>query len=39
MYGIATRGGPAYASLPSAEILANNEPHLDAHIKRWVKIP
>jgi lipoprotein-anchoring transpeptidase ErfK/SrfK len=35
MYGIATRGGPAYASLPNAEILKNNEPHLASHLRRW----
>lgn len=37
MYGIATRGGPAYASLPNAEILANNEPHLAQHLRMWAK--
>jgi hypothetical protein len=35
MYGIATRGGPAYASLPSAEILKTNEPNLASHLKQW----
>jgi hypothetical protein len=37
MYGIATRGGPAYASLPNAEILKTNEPHLASHLKKWAK--
>jgi hypothetical protein len=35
MYGLATRGGPAYASLPHAETLRSNEPHLASHLKRW----
>lgn len=35
MYGLATRGGPAYNSLPSAEILATNEPHLASHLAQW----
>jgi hypothetical protein len=37
MYGMATRGGPAYASLPNPEILANNEPHLAQHLRQWSK--
>ena len=39
MYGIATRGGPAYASLPNAEVLATNEPHLAQHLRKWAKDP
>lgn len=39
MYGLATRGGPAYASLPNAEILKNNEPHLASHLRRWATDP
>jgi lipoprotein-anchoring transpeptidase ErfK/SrfK len=35
MYGLATRGGPAYASLPNAEILKTNEPHLASHLRKW----
>ena len=35
MYGLATRGGPAYASLPNAEILKTNEPHLASHLQKW----
>lgn len=37
MYGLATRGGPAYASLPSAHALAANEPHLASHLRRWAR--
>lgn len=37
MYGLATRGGPAYATLPNAEILKTNEPHLPSHLRRWAK--
>jgi lipoprotein-anchoring transpeptidase ErfK/SrfK len=39
MYGLATRGGPAYASLPNAEILKTNEPHLASHLKKWARDP
>jgi lipoprotein-anchoring transpeptidase ErfK/SrfK len=39
MYGLATRGGPAYASLPNAEILKTNEPHLASHLKKWAADP
>jgi hypothetical protein len=39
MYGIATAGGPAYASLPNAEILATNEPHLPQHLRKWARDP
>jgi lipoprotein-anchoring transpeptidase ErfK/SrfK len=39
MYGLATRGGPAYASLPNAEILKTNEPHLATHLKKWATDP
>ena len=39
MYGLATRGGPAYASLPSAETLKASEPNLASHLKRWASDP
>ena len=39
MYGLATRGGPAYNSLPNAETLAANEPHLASHLKQWATDP
>jgi hypothetical protein len=39
MYGMATRGGPAYAGLPNAEILKNNEPHLASHLRKWATDP
>lgn len=39
MYGLATRGGPAYASLPGAETLKNSEPNLASHLKRWATDP
>ncbi len=35
MYGIVTRGGPAYARIPSAEELAKLEPSLEKHLKKW----
>lgn len=35
MYGLATRGGPAYASLPAAETLKASEPNLASHLSRW----
>ena len=37
MYGMATRGGPAYPSLPSEAVLKALEPHLDQHLKMWAK--
>jgi len=35
MYGLATRGGPAYASLPVAETVKTSEPNLASHLSRW----
>lgn len=35
MYGIATRGGPAYARLPSEQDLAKHEPNLAKHLAKW----
>ena len=37
MYGMATRGGPAYPSLPSEAVLKTLEPHLSQHLKTWEK--
>lgn len=37
MYGIVTRGGPAYAKLPSEADLEKWEPNLDKHIQKWRK--
>lgn len=37
MYGIVTRGGPAYARLPTAEHLERYEPNLKKHLARWAK--
>lgn len=37
MYGMAVRGGPVYASLPSAKELAEYEPNLATHLDRWKK--
>ena len=39
MYGLATRGGPAYSSLPHAETLESNEPNLESHLKKWAADP
>jgi lipoprotein-anchoring transpeptidase ErfK/SrfK len=39
MYGMAVRGGPAYASLPTDDDLAKYEPHLKSHLRRWSKDP
>jgi len=39
VYGMATRGGPAYAELPSAQVLAANEPNLASHLQRWARDP
>ncbi len=35
MYGIAVRGGPAYAKIPTAEEQKREEPHLAKHIDKW----
>lgn len=37
MYGIATRGGPVYGRIPTAEQLKQYEPHLKKHLSKWVK--
>jgi hypothetical protein len=37
MYGIATRGGPVYARVPSAADLKEHEPHLKAHLAKWAR--
>jgi hypothetical protein len=37
MYGIATRGGPAYARIPTDEQLQEYEPHLDKHLAKWAR--
>jgi lipoprotein-anchoring transpeptidase ErfK/SrfK len=37
MYGMATRGGPAYAHVPTMNELRELEPHLPSHIRRWRK--
>jgi hypothetical protein len=37
MYGIATRGGPVYAKIPSAAELKDHEPHLQTHLAKWAK--
>lgn len=37
IYGTSTRGGPAYAVLPSDKDLATFEPHLQSHLKRWAR--
>jgi hypothetical protein len=37
MYGIATRGGPVYARIPTAENLKEYEPHLKKHLSKWAK--
>jgi len=39
MYGMTTRGGPAYSSLPNAAELAAFEPNLASHLSRWKKDP
>lgn len=39
MYGLATRGGPAYSSFPAAETLKTSEPNLASHLKRWAADP
>jgi hypothetical protein len=35
MYGVVTRGGPAYAKIPTAEELAKTEPSLAKHLSKW----
>ena len=37
MYGIATRGGPVYARIPTEEQLHEFEPHLKKHLAKWAK--
>jgi hypothetical protein len=37
MYGMATKGGPAYAHLPNADHLEELEPHLDQHLRMWTR--
>ncbi|MEP7125581.1 MAG: L,D-transpeptidase [Byssovorax sp.] len=37
MYGIATRGGPVYARLPTASDLKEYEPRLKTHLAKWAK--
>lgn len=37
MYGIATRGGPVYARIPTDEDLKEHEPHLKTHLAKWAK--
>ena len=39
IYGMAVRGGPAYPSLPSAEVLKTLEPHLATHLRQWARDP
>jgi lipoprotein-anchoring transpeptidase ErfK/SrfK len=37
MYGVATRGGPAYARIPTADDLKTHEPNLKTHLAKWRK--
>lgn len=37
MYGTVTRGGPAYARIPTEADLKRYEPHLKKHLARWAK--
>ena len=37
MYGIATRGGPVYARIPTDAQLKEYEPHLKKHLAKWAK--
>jgi lipoprotein-anchoring transpeptidase ErfK/SrfK len=37
MYGIATRGGPVYARIPTDADLKEYEPHLATHLAKWKK--
>lgn len=37
MYGIAVRGGPAYARIPTDDDLKEYEPHLKSHLAKWAK--
>ena len=35
MYGVVTRGGPAYARIPSEEHVSQYEPSLTKHLSKW----
>jgi len=35
MYGIVTRGGPAYSRIPTTEELKETEPTLSKHLSKW----
>jgi hypothetical protein len=35
MYGVVTRGGPAYARIPTAADLTEHEPSLKKHLAKW----
>ncbi|KYF74542.1 hypothetical protein BE11_06220, partial [Sorangium cellulosum] len=37
MYGVVTRGGPAYARIPTEDDVARHEPSLKKHLDRWAK--
>ncbi|MCC6552974.1 MAG: L,D-transpeptidase [Polyangiaceae bacterium] len=37
MYGIVTRGGPAYARIPTDADIKRHEPSLKKHLARWAK--
>lgn len=37
MYGIATRGGPVYARIPTDEQLKEYEPTIKKHLSKWAK--
>ncbi len=37
MYGTVTRGGPAYARIPTARDLEEHEPSLSKHLEKWRK--
>ena len=37
MYGVVTRGGPAYARLPTEADLRGHEPSLRKHLAKWAK--
>lgn len=37
MYGMAVKGGPAYAHLPNAEHVEALEPHLPQHLRMWTR--
>jgi hypothetical protein len=38
MYGTVTRGGPAYSRIPTESDLAEFEPGLQKHIKKWKEV-